>query len=72
MSIYNQLVLDSLSIPCITGSSSSSYIYIYIYIYIIDYLIFSASSVIIILFLDLLNILFLISQLKINNEAEFI
>jgi hypothetical protein len=35
-------------------------------------MIFSASSVIIILFPDLFNILFLISQLKINNEVEFI
>jgi hypothetical protein len=69
MSTYNQFVLESLSIPCITGTS---YIYIYIYIYIIYYLILSASSVIIILFHDLFNILFLISQLKINNEAEFI
>jgi hypothetical protein len=64
MSIYNQFVLHSLFIPCITGSSS--------YMYIIYYFIFSASSVIIILFPDLLNILFFISQLKINNEAEFI
>jgi hypothetical protein len=67
MSTYNQFVLHSLFIPCITGSS-----YIYIYIKIIYYMIFSASSVIIILFPDLFNILFLISQLKINNEVEFI
>jgi preprotein translocase subunit SecF len=71
MSTYNQFVLESLSIPCITGTSYIC-IYIYIYIYIIYYLILSASSVIIILFHDLFNILFLISQLKINNEAEFI